>query len=56
MPLEIFMEAEFDQKLIDQGRIDKAAFRWKRKVNRSGGVCDQKKGNSGRKEKQILTL
>ncbi len=49
MPLEIFVEAGFNQKLIGQGRIDKAAARWKRKEHRPGGVSDQKKGHSGRK-------
>lgn len=49
MPLEIFTEAGFDQRLIGQGRIDKAAACWKRKANRPGGVCDQKKGHSGKK-------
>lgn len=43
MPLEIFTEAGFDQKLIGQGRIDKAAYRWKTKANRPGGVCDKEK-------------
>ncbi len=49
MPLDIFIEAGFDQKLIGQGRIDKAAGRWKRKAHRPGGVYDQKKGHSGKK-------
>lgn len=49
-PLQIFTEAGFDQKMIGQGRIDKAASRWRRKENRPGGVIDQKKGNSGRKQ------
>lgn len=49
MPLEIFTQAGFDQKILGQGRIDKAAARWKRKANRPGGVCDQKKGHSGRR-------
>ncbi len=49
MPLDIFIEAGFDQKLIGQGRIDKAAGRWKRKALRPGGVYDQKKGHSGKK-------
>lgn len=49
-PLQIFTEAGFDQEMIGQGRIDKAASRWRRKENRPGGVIDQKKGNSGRKQ------
>ena len=49
MPLDIFTEAGFDQKLIGQGRIDKSAARWKRKAHRPGGVCDQKKGHSGKR-------
>lgn len=49
LPLEIFVEAGFDPKLIGQGRIDKASTRWRRKANRPGGVCDQKKGHSGKK-------
>ena len=49
-PLQIFTEAGFDQEMIGQGRIDKAASRWRHKANRPGGVIDQKKGNSGKKQ------
>ena len=48
MQLDIFIDAGFDQKLIGQGRIDKAAGRWKRKALCPGGVYDQKKGHSGK--------
>ena len=47
LPLEIFVEAGFDPKLIGQGRIDTASIRWRRKATPPGGVCDQKKGHSG---------
>ena len=36
--------------MIGQGRIDKAASRWRRKANRLVGVIDQKKGDSGKKQ------
>lgn len=48
-PLQIFLESGFDQGMIGQGRIDKAASRWRRKEHRPGGFCDQKRGKSGRK-------
>ena len=48
-PLQIFLEAGFNQGMIGQGRIDKAASRWRRKEHRPGGVCDQKRGKLGRK-------
>jgi hypothetical protein len=49
LPLQIFVEAGFDPQVIGQGRIDKASCRWRRKASRPGGVFDQKKGHSGRK-------
>ena len=49
LPLQIFVEAGFDPQVIGQGRIDKASCRWRRKASRPGGVLDQKKGHSGRK-------
>ena len=49
LPLQIFIEAGFDPQVIGQGRIDKAGCRWRRKASRPGGVLDQKKGHSGRK-------
>jgi hypothetical protein len=49
LPLQIFIEAGFDPQVIGQGRIDKAGCHWQRKTSRPGGVFDQKKGHSGRK-------
>lgn len=49
LPLQIFIESGFDPQMIGQGRIDKAGCRWRRKASRPGGVFDQKKGHSGRK-------
>ena len=49
LPLQIFVEAGFNLQMIGQGRIDKASCRWRRKAFRPGGVFDQKKGHSGRK-------
>lgn len=49
LPTQIFIEAGFDPNIIGQGRIDRASNRWRSKATRPGGVCNQKKGHSGRK-------
>lgn len=48
LPRDIFIENGLDPEMLGQNRIDRCSVRWRLKENRSEGVRDIRKGNSGR--------
>ena len=55
LPSQILREAGFDPKMLGQDRVDSISRRYKKMAERPEGLCDTRKGNSGRPRTKELT-
>jgi len=55
LPSQILREAGFDPKMLGKARVDSIGKRYRKMAERPEGLCDTRKGSSGRPRTKDLT-